>query len=244
MQFAVTRWSAERHASDLLSQNLDKIIAACCAPGVPSIFQRTGALTLIKEVERDRWSSFEPFAAGIAELEAGLLIKFHTDQESRQPLIRDMNDVLREFRLPTANELQVVGESMWRLAGRGNAKPPGFSELRRRIELLQGEESAVVACRRALKLLMSEATAASPDRQKSVDRSLQASNGNRLAADQLHALITDMGRRTRLVEIPLDEDACPECNTVFPVSVQNQLKSPTIVKRCGVCGNLVVRSLE
>ena len=133
---------------------------------------------------------------------------------------------------------------MWRLAGRGNVEPPGFSELRSRIELVQGEESAVVACRRALKLLVSEATAASPDRQRLVDLSLQASNGNRLVADQLHTLITDMGRHARLVEIPLDEDACAECNTTLPGSVQIQLKSPTIVRRCGECGVLIVRSLE
>ena len=244
MQFAVKRWSAELHASDLLSQNFDKVIAACCAPGVRSIFQRAGALTLIKDGQRDRLNSFEPFAAGIAVLEAGLLIEFHTDHESRQPLIRDMYDVLRAFRLPTADELQGVGESMWRLAARSPIKPPDFSPLRRRIELVQGDESAIVECRNALKTLISEATSGSSDPQRMDVLSMKASNGNRPLAVQLLTLFKDIGRHARLVEIPLDEDACPKCNTVLPVSVQNQLKSPTVVKRCGACGILLLRSLE
>ena len=47
-----------------------------------------------------------------------------------------------------------------------------------------------------------------------------------------------------LDEIPLDEDACPECNTMLPGSVHVQLKAPTVVKRCGGCGVLIARSLE
>jgi hypothetical protein len=244
MQFAVKRWSAELHTRDLLSQNFAKVIAACCAPGVRSIFQRAGSLTLIKEGERERLSSVEPFAAGIAKLEAGLLIDFQTDPESRQSLIRDMYDVLRVFRLPTASDLQLAGESMWRLAARGNVDPPDFSELRRRIELVQGDESAIVACRNALRILISEAAAGSNDSHKMDDLSVKASNGNQPQARALLTLIADAGRHARLVEIPLDEDACPECNTMFPVSVQNQLKAPTVVKRCGACGSLLVRSLE
>ena len=244
MQFAVKRWSAELHSTDLLSQHFEKVIIACCAPGVRSVFQRKGALALLGSEERGQWASFEPFAAGIAVLEAGLLIAFHTDPVNRRPLIRDMYDVIHGFRLPSAEQLQVVGESLWRLAGCGSTDAPEFSELRRHIEKVQGEESAVVACRAALREMIAESNLSFPDRQKLVDLSLQASNGNSALAKQLHTLIEDMGRHARLVEIPLDEDACPECNTMLPGSVHVQLKAPTVVKRCGGCGVLIARSLE
>jgi HKD family nuclease len=244
-QFAIKKWAAELHLSDLLSQNFDKVISASCAPGIRSIFQHSGSLKLIQGDDRNRWNDVALFSEGIATLEAGLLIDFHTElRKTRYPLIRDMYDVLRAFRLPDLDELQKLGAEMWRLSGHGVTDPPDFAVLRERIECVQGEESSVLDCRLALQTLIGEAKAGSRDSATLRTLALRASHGKEDDADGLLRLISDAGQRVQLCEVPIDENACPKCDTIFAVSVHNQLKSPTTVRRCGSCNTLLVRCLD
>ncbi len=244
MRFAITKWSAELHVTDLLSQNFDKVISACCAPGVRSVFQRSGSLKLFSEDDRNRWNDTAMFADGIAALESGLLIDFHTEQKQRHPLIRDMYDVLKLFKLPGPEELQSVAGALWKLAGRGLEDSPNFADLRQQIETVRGEESAILGCREALHQLVLTSHSGSLDRQQQLALARTAANGNIGDADLLLTLIRESGNRICLVEVPIDENACPKCDITLPGSVQNQLKSPTAFWRCSNCGRLLVRSLE
>lgn len=159
------------------------------------------------------------FADGIAALESGLLIDFHTEQKLRHPLIRDMYDVLKAFKLPDPEKLKTVAGAMWKLAGRGIEDSPNFSALRQQIESVRGEESAILGCRDAIHQLILIADSESPDRQQLLLFARDAANGNIGDADRLLNLITDSGSRICLVEVPIDEDACPKCHITLPGSV-------------------------
>lgn len=241
LAYALGRWIPRSQCNRVLYHHFHKVAVACLAPGVSSILHRNGAICRFTAQERSQLQGGSDFELGVAMLEAYLLLQFQSANEESQRVLKDMHDVLKELPSPLLDELNAAGAELAQLENGETESKPDFEKLRSHLGQTTGELAGLRDCREALSQLVKLAGAGVRARAELLPLAELASG----AGDPSVVLdvIQSSGSRLRLVEIESEETACPECYSMFPVSVCSTLNNTTRIWRCR-CGVLLARSLE